>query len=54
MNIFDKLIGWVDELFAIFKGYSSNYSQLLIYALLLAVASKIFKVRVNLDTKGGK
>lgn len=53
-NLVNKMIEWVDNSFSIFSTYSGQYSRYLVYALLLLVASKIFKVRVNLDTKRGK
>lgn len=53
-NLLEKLISWVDELLGLFTSYSSNYAKYFVYALLLFVASKIFKVKVNLDTGGKK
>lgn len=50
------LVAWVqgkiDKLFEYFGFYSANYSKLLVYAFLLFVAAKIFKVK--LDWKVGK
>lgn len=56
VNIFsvlvDKFISWVDRLFDFFGVYTANYSKYLVYALLLFVGAKIFKVK--LDFKTGK
>jgi hypothetical protein len=43
-----KATGWIDTLFSFFGLYTSKYSKYLVYALLLFLASKIFKIKLNL------
>lgn len=53
-NIVNKLTGWVDKLFEFFGLYTTKYSKYIVYAILLIAASKIFKIKLNLNTgKGG-
>jgi hypothetical protein len=52
-SLIGKLTGYIDKLFEFFGLYTSKYSKYLVYALLLFVASKIFKIKLNLNT-GGK
>lgn len=49
-DLIDKLSGWVDKGFEWFGFYSTNYSKYLVYALLIAAASKIFKIKLDLKT----
>lgn len=54
-DLVGKLTGWVDKLFEFFGLYTSKYSKYLVYALLIFAASKIFKIKMNLDTgRGGR
>jgi hypothetical protein len=54
MEFVTNLVSWIkdkiDMLFTFFGSYSSKYSQLLVYGLLIFLASKIFKVKLNLNT----
>jgi hypothetical protein len=49
-NIINKITGWVDRLFSNFEGYSAGYSEFIVYALLLYILSKIFKIKLNINT----
>lgn len=50
-GIIDWMKTKVDEVFGFFGFYSQNYSKLLVYGLLLFIAAKIF--RIKLDWKVG-
>jgi hypothetical protein len=50
-DIINKMVAWVDEIFGFFGIYTSKYSELLVYGLLIFLASKIFKIKVNYSNK---
>lgn len=47
-TLIGKASGWIDQIFSIFGLYTSKYSKLIVYAVLLLIASKIFKFKFNL------
>lgn len=51
-TVINKMMEWIDKLFAIFGSYSGQYSKYIIWAVLLFIASRIFKIRLNLG--GGR
>lgn len=51
-SLIAKLSGWVDKLLEFFGLYTTKYSKYIIYALLIFVASKMLKIKLNLG--GGK
>lgn len=54
-GLINKATGWVDKLFEFFGLYTSKYSKYIVYAVLLFIASKIFKFKFNINTgPGGK
>lgn len=44
----NKAIEWVDAAIAFFGLYTTKYSKYLVYGLLIFLAAKIFKVKINL------
>lgn len=53
-GLINKATGWVDKLFEFFGLYTSKYSKYIVYAVILFIASKIFKFKFNINTGGGK
>jgi hypothetical protein len=53
-GLINKATGWVDQGFSFFGLYTSKYSKYIVYAVLLFIASKIFKFKFNINTGGGK
>jgi hypothetical protein len=51
-GIVDWIKSKIDQLFSFFGVYTTKYSELLVYALLIFLASKILKVKLNVG--GGK
>lgn len=58
MEMFNGLIAkmteWVDKGLEFFGLYTAKYSKYIVYAVLLIAASKIFKIKLNLNTGGKK
>lgn len=58
LNLINKIISIfvsiTDRVFTNFENYSKDYSRYIVYALLLWLASSIFKVKLNLDTNAFK
>jgi hypothetical protein len=52
-DLIGKASGWIDKCFEFFGLYTTKYSKYLVYALLVFVASKMFKFKFNIDTKRG-
>lgn len=56
MNVLTGLVtsitGWINRLFGFGDYYTAGYSKYIVYALLLFVASKIFKVKIDYKTGG--
>lgn len=56
MEMAQQLIDWlqkmVEKVFGFFGFYTENYSKYLVWGLLLFIASKILKLKV--DVKAGK
>lgn len=46
--VVSKFVSWVDQLFGYFGEYTNEYSKYLVYALLLFIAAKIFRVNLKL------
>lgn len=52
--IINKVIGWIDQLFGFFGFYSERYSQLFMWALVLFVGAKVFKIKLGTSVNLGK
>jgi hypothetical protein len=50
--VLTKLFGWGDKLFGYITYYTEKYPQYIVIGGIVLVASKIFKVKINLG--GGK
>jgi hypothetical protein len=53
-GIINKGMEWIDRLFGNFEGYSSSYSQLLVYGLLIFLVSKMLKIKIDVTNKPAK
>jgi hypothetical protein len=53
-SIVNKMVGWVDRIFQNFEGYSSGYSELLVYGLLIYLVGKMLKIKLNVNTGTSK
>lgn len=57
MQVLTGLITWlqdkIDTLFGFFGFYTKNYSKYLVYALLLWIATKIFKIKLDFKQGSG-
>lgn len=51
-GLIDKATGWVDTGFEFFGLYTSKYSKYIVYAVIIFVASKMFKFKFNINTGG--
>lgn len=53
-TVFTKLTGWVDQIFSIFGTYSAKYSKWIVIGVLVLIASKMFKFKVNVGGGRGR
>lgn len=52
-NLVSKMTGWVDNSFAFFGLYTSKYSKYILLLVALFLATKIFKIKLDLGGKRG-
>lgn len=55
-KIIDNMIIWINKAFGYFGTYTTSYSKYIMYAVLLFIAAKIFRVKLDFktDVKTGK
>lgn len=53
-GLIDAFIGVITDGMNLAKYYSSNWGQLIVYALLIFVGAKLMKVNLKVDVKKGR
>lgn len=53
-DLISKITGWIDHLFGWGDTYTAGYSKLLVYGLLIFLLSKMLKIKLNINSGGGK